>query len=75
MIIVTTQIHSFDNFEGERRIRVHTICLPTTSSVSDVINGADQEAIVSMLAKFGGFKIFWILQVDGLKLYFFLHSI
>ncbi|XP_059096851.1 protein transport protein Sec24A-like [Tigriopus californicus] len=43
----------YTSSKGERRIRVHTICLPTTTNVSEVINGADQEAIVGMLAKFG----------------------
>ena len=40
-------------FLGERRIRVHTLCLPTSASVNDIINGADQQAVVGMLAKFG----------------------
>jgi protein transport protein SEC24 len=43
----------YTSSKAERRIRVHTLCLPTTTSVADVINTADQEAIVSMLAKFG----------------------
>lgn len=42
----------YTSSKGERRIRVHTLCLPTTSSVSDIINSADQQAIVGMLAKF-----------------------
>ncbi|TRY80868.1 hypothetical protein TCAL_12910, partial [Tigriopus californicus] len=47
----------YTSSKGERRIRVHTICLPTTTNVSEVINGADQEAIVGMLAKFGKFRL------------------
>lgn len=43
----------YTSSKGERRIRVHTLCLPTTSSVADVMNGGDQEAIVGMLTKFG----------------------
>ena len=43
----------YTSSKGERRIRVHTLCLPTTASVQDVINGADQQAIVGMLGKFG----------------------
>ena len=43
----------YTSSKGERRIRVHTFCLPTTASVTDVINSADQQAIVGMLAKFG----------------------
>ncbi len=42
----------YTSSKGERRIRVHTFCLPTTASVSDVINSADQQAVVAMLAKF-----------------------
>eukprot|EP00095_Tigriopus_kingsejongensis_P001586 maker-scaffold831_size90909-snap-gene-0.16 protein:Tk01586 transcript:maker-scaffold831_size90909-snap-gene-0.16-mRNA-1 annotation:"protein transport protein sec24b-like" len=48
----------YTSSKGERRIRVHTICLPTTTNVSDVINGSDQEAIVGMLAKFGAERAF-----------------
>lgn len=36
---------------GERRIRVHTISLPVVTIMSEVIAGADQEAIVCLLAK------------------------
>ena len=46
----------FCAFLGERRIRVHTLCLPTSASVNDIINGADQQAVVGMLAKFGNKK-------------------
>ena len=42
-----------DFISGERRIRVHTLCLPTSASVTDIINGADQQAVIGMLAKFG----------------------
>ncbi len=38
---------------GERRIRVHTMCLPVTSSLADVFSGADQKAIVGLLGKMG----------------------
>lgn len=31
---------------------MHTLCLPTSASVSEIINGADQAAVVGMLAKF-----------------------
>ncbi|KAG1688206.1 Protein transport protein Sec24B [Nymphon striatum] len=36
---------------GERRIRVHTMCLPVTTSISDVISNADQQAIAGLVAK------------------------
>merc|ERR1712223_381685 len=42
----------YTSSKGERRIRVHTLCLPTSNSVSEIINGADQAAVVGMLAKF-----------------------
>ncbi|XP_040574935.1 protein transport protein Sec24B [Lepeophtheirus salmonis] len=42
----------YTSSKGERRIRVHTLCVPTTTSVMDIINYADQEAIIGMLAKF-----------------------
>ena len=45
----------YTSSKGERRIRVHTLCLPTSASVNDIINGADQQAIVGMLVKFGKF--------------------
>ena len=43
----------YTSSKGERRIRVHTLCLPTCASVSEVINSADQTAIIGMLTKFG----------------------
>lgn len=48
----------YTSSKGERRIRVHTLCIPTTNSVSEVINGADQQAIIGMLAKFGKIQRF-----------------
>ena len=42
---------------GERRIRVHTLCLPIASTVGEVIQSADQQCIVGLLAKMGK----WIL--------------
>ena len=43
----------FTNPGGERRIRVHTLAVPVVSSVMDVINFADQEAVIGMLCKMG----------------------
>lgn len=42
----------YTSSKGERRIRVHTLCLPTCASVSEIISGADQTAIIGMLTKF-----------------------
>jgi protein transport protein SEC24 len=47
----------YTSSKGERRIRVHTLCLPTTASINDVINNADEAAIVAMLTKFGKIKL------------------
>ncbi|XP_037948998.1 protein transport protein Sec24A-like [Teleopsis dalmanni] len=41
----------YTNSEGERRIRVHTICLPVTGSLPEIMHAADTEAIISLLAK------------------------
>lgn len=43
----------FTNARGERRIRVHTISMPVVATVADVINNANQEAVVGMLCKMG----------------------
>ena len=43
----------YTSSKGERRIRVHTLCVPTSANLNDVINGADEKAIVGMLAKIG----------------------
>lgn len=41
----------YTSSHGERRIRVHTLSLPTAAVMVDIINGAHQEAIVGLLAK------------------------
>ncbi|XP_044255774.1 protein transport protein Sec24A [Tribolium madens] len=41
----------YTSSKGERRIRVHTLCLPVCATLSDVINAADQQCIVGLLAK------------------------
>lgn len=38
---------------GERRIRVHTLCLPVVNSLSDIFAGADVQAISGLLACMG----------------------
>ena len=43
----------YTSSKGERRIRVHTLCVPTSASVPDIINSADQQAVIGMLTKFG----------------------
>jgi hypothetical protein len=46
---------------GERRIRVHTFSLPVSSNLHEIFANADQEAVVSLIAKMG-------------KINFFIHS-
>eukprot|EP00124_Ichthyophonus_hoferi_P002589 Ihof_evm2s182 gene=Ihof_evmTU2s182 len=41
----------YTTLKGERRVRVHTLCLPITNKIEDVISGADNEAIATLLAK------------------------
>ncbi|XP_058982376.1 protein transport protein Sec24A-like [Musca domestica] len=41
----------YTNSEGERRIRVHTMCLPVTASLPEVMHAADTEAIIGLLSK------------------------
>jgi len=41
----------YTSSKGERRIRVHTLCIPICSSLQEIIQGADQQCIVGLLAK------------------------
>ncbi|XP_060604694.1 protein transport protein Sec24A-like isoform X3 [Ruditapes philippinarum] len=41
----------YTSSKGERRIRVHTLCLPVTNQISEIHAGADQQAIIALLAK------------------------
>ncbi|RUS79855.1 hypothetical protein EGW08_012381 [Elysia chlorotica] len=41
----------YTSSKGERRIRVHTLCVPVTNQLSDIFAGADQQAIAALLAK------------------------
>lgn len=41
----------YTNTSGERRIKVHTIGFPVVSTVHEVINNADQEAVIGLLVK------------------------
>lgn len=38
---------------GERRIRVHTLCLPIGSNLPDILHSADQQCIIGLLTKMG----------------------
>jgi len=41
----------YTSSKGERRIRIHTFCLPVSNSATEIINGADQDAIVGLVSK------------------------
>ncbi|XP_067899807.1 protein transport protein Sec24A isoform X2 [Heterodontus francisci] len=40
----------YTSSKGERRIRVHTLCLPVVNSLTDIYAGADVQAVTSLLA-------------------------
>lgn len=45
---------SYSSFHlGERRIRVHTLCLPVVISLADVYAGVDVQAAICLLANMG----------------------
>ncbi|KAK3696689.1 hypothetical protein QZH41_013042 [Actinostola sp. cb2023] len=46
----------YTSSKGERRIRVHTLAMPTTTKLSDVYAYADQQAIGVLLAKMVNFQ-------------------
>ncbi|XP_022080960.1 protein transport protein Sec24A-like isoform X2 [Acanthaster planci] len=41
----------YTSSKGERRIRVHTMCLPVTNQLSEIMAGADQQAIIALLTR------------------------
>ncbi|XP_042901312.1 protein transport protein Sec24A isoform X2 [Parasteatoda tepidariorum] len=41
----------YTSSKGERRIRVHTLCLPVVSLLHDVLGGADQETVIGLVSK------------------------
>lgn len=41
----------YTSSKAERRIRVHTICLPVTESLTEVMHSADQQCIIGLLSK------------------------
>lgn len=63
----------YTSSKGERRIRVHTMCLPVTANLTDVINSADQQCIVGLLAKMAVDRLvefMIIFAVAGLSCFF-----
>jgi protein transport protein SEC24 len=45
----------YTSSKGERRIRVHTLCLPVSANLPQLLRAADQEAIVGLISKMGTF--------------------
>ncbi|XP_074647209.1 protein transport protein Sec24A-like [Tubulanus polymorphus] len=41
----------YTSSKGERRIRVHTLCLPVSNQIPEIIASADQQAIAGLLGK------------------------
>ncbi|CAH1098646.1 unnamed protein product [Psylliodes chrysocephalus] len=41
----------YTSSKGERRIRVHTMCLPVVSTLHEIIHSADQQCIIGLLSK------------------------
>ncbi|CAF1187664.1 unnamed protein product [Rotaria sp. Silwood1] len=41
----------YTSSKGERRIRVHTLSLPVSANLMDICSNADQEAVISLIAK------------------------
>jgi len=41
----------YTSSKGERRIRVHTMCVPVSNSLQEIIQGADGHCIVGLLSK------------------------
>lgn len=43
----------YTSSKAERRIRVHTLCIPVTTNLSEVMHSADSQCIIGLLAKMG----------------------
>lgn len=41
----------YTSSKGTRRIRVHTLCVPVTNSLTEVMHSADQQAIIGLISK------------------------
>lgn len=41
----------YTSSNGERRIRVHTLCVPVSASLTDIIHFADAQCIIGLLSK------------------------
>lgn len=41
----------YTSSNGERRIRVHTLCIPVSASLSEILHSADVQCIIGLLTK------------------------
>lgn len=53
LILMSLVFFPLNSTLGERRIRVHTLCIPVTNQLSEVFSNADQQAVVALLSKMG----------------------
>ena len=53
---------------GDRRIRVHTLLLPVSDRPEDILASADQQAIVSLLAKMAAERVVMVCILKIFKL-------
>jgi len=49
----------YTSSKSERRIRIHTYCLPVTKNINELVNGADQECIIGLISKMGNYYFFF----------------
>jgi protein transport protein SEC24 len=58
----------YTSSKGERRIRVHTLSLPVSKNLTEICTNADQEAVVSLIAKMGKTttRFSWLNTVSSL---------
>lgn len=57
----------YTSSKGERRIRIHTYCLPVSKNVNELMNSADQECIIGLVAKMGKLKFTLILKPTNIE--------
>lgn len=55
----------YTSSKGDRRIRVHTMCLPTSSDLNEIYNSFDLKATVSLLCKIS--ELLFTFFLNGAK--------
>lgn len=51
----------YTSSKSERRIRIHTYCLPVTKNINELVNGADQECIIGLISKMGNYILLLLI--------------